>query len=67
VKEGECGWIYAANGKNINSDKISFRKLERKIKPGGNRRLWEEIFKTDPELGVRVRSVLMWYRTGCSR
>jgi hypothetical protein len=63
----KCGWICAAYGKASNADKISIRKLERKIQSGGSRRLYEDSFKTDPELGVTVRSVLMWYRTGCRR
>ena len=62
----KCGWICAAYGKASNADKISVRKLERKRLSGGRRRLWEDSFKTDPELGVTVRSVLMWYMTGCS-
>jgi len=32
----------------------------------GRRRLFEDVLETDRELGVTVRSVLMWYRTGCS-
>jgi hypothetical protein len=62
----KCGWICAAYGKASNTDKISIRKLERKRQSGGSSRLLEGSFKTDPELGVIVRSVLMWYRTRCS-
>ena len=60
------GCVCAAYGKASNGDQISVRKLERKRECVGRRRLWEESFKTDPELCVGVRSVLMWYRTGCS-
>jgi len=50
----------------VNADKILVRELEGKRQSGGCSRLWEDSFKTDPELVVTVRSVLMWYRTGCS-
>ena len=36
------------------------------MQSGGRRSLREDVFKTDPELGVTERSVLMWYRTGSS-
>jgi len=62
----QWGWICAAYGKASNADQISVRKLERKRECGGRRSLWEDSFKTDPKLCVTVRSVLMWYRTGCS-
>jgi hypothetical protein len=58
--------ICAAHGRLIMHTKFSVRKLERKRQSGGRRRLREDSFKTDPELGVTVRSVLMSYRTECS-
>jgi len=62
----KCCPICAAYGKASNADKISVRKLDRKRESGGRRRLFEDFFKTDRELGETVRSVLIWYRTGRS-
>jgi hypothetical protein len=58
--------ICTAHGKASNADKMSTRKLESKRQPGGRMRLCEDSFKTDPELGVTVRSVIVWYWTGYS-
>jgi hypothetical protein len=60
------GLICAAYGKASDADKISVRKLERKRQSRGRGRLWEGSFKPDPELGVTVRSVLVWSSTGSS-
>jgi hypothetical protein len=60
------GLICAAYGKTSDADKISVRKLERKRQSRGRKCLLEDSFKTDPKMGVTVRSVLMWHGTGSS-
>jgi hypothetical protein len=72
VKSSEGRWngtgYVLRMGRLVMQTKFRSEKLERKRQCGNRGLLEEGYFKTDPELGVTVGSVLLWYRTGrCSR
>jgi hypothetical protein len=67
VWSSEGGWNgngYVLHmGRLVMQTKLRSEILERKRQCGGRWHVWEGYFKTDPELSVTVRSVLLWYRT----